>query len=144
MAKSEGKEGIFQFIKFAVVGVSNTAVDWIVYYVLINYLLGDHRSVSKALSFIAAMLNSYIWNSVWTFKKEYSKVGKNTSQKSAIFAKFAAVSLVGWGVNVLVFSLAAKNIGIEILDRDILPLVLASGAAVIWNFFANKFWTYKK
>jgi len=144
MAKSEGKEGVLQFIKFAVVGVSNTAVDWVVFYLLVNYLLSDMRSVAKAISFVVAMLNSYLWNTIWTFKKEYTKAGQNTGEKSAIFIKFVVVSLVGWGVNVWVFSLASGHLEMQILNRDLLPLVLSSVAAVFWNFFANKLWTYKK
>jgi putative flippase GtrA len=133
--------GLFQFVKFGIVGVANTGVDWVVFYVLINTFLSDFSSIAKAISFIVAMLNSYIWNTIWTFKKEYQKVKEN---KSTVFGKFFLVSLVGWGLNVLVYAIAAKDLQIEIFNRDLLPLVLASGAAIVWNFFANKFWTYKK
>lgn len=133
--------GLLQFIKFGIVGVVNTGVDWVVFYVLINNFLGDFHAIAKAISFTVAMLNSYLWNTVWTFKKEYQNVKEN---KSAVFGKFLAVSLVGWGLNVLVYAFAAKDLQIEIFNRDLLPLVFASGAAIVWNFFANKLWTYKK
>lgn len=144
MKKSEGQAGLMQFVKFAVVGVSNTAVDWIVYYVLINTVFSEsaEKSAAKAISFIVAVINSYIWNTVWTFRREYSKaVGKSggISSKSSIFIRFFVVSLIGWGVNYLVFKYS-----IGIVPKDLIALVFASAAAVVWNFFANKFWTYKK
>lgn len=145
MSKSEGKSGIIQFVKFALVGVSNTAVDWIVYYALIHTVITtvDQKSIAKAISFVVAVINSYIWNTIWTFRKEYSKTvgGKGElSLKGKVFGKFIVVSLIGWGVNYLVFRYTLGQIS----NRDIVALVFASGSAIVWNFFANKFWTYKK
>lgn len=136
--------GIIQFIKFGIVGVGNTAVDWVVFYVLINTILQGSHTVSKVISFVVALINSYVWNTIWTFKKEYKKAGDNAGQRTAIFVKFVIVGLIGWGINVYAFSLASKDLTTMIFNRDLLPLVLASAAAIIWNFFANKLWTYKK
>jgi len=136
---------LVQFVKFGLVGVSNTAVDWIVFYILINFAFPSQHSVAKAISFTVAVLNSYLWNTVWTFKKEYQKAGKGASDKSAIFVKFVVVSLLGWGLNVLVFSWAVKSIKFQLFNKpDLLPLILASGAAVLLNFFGNKLWTFQK
>lgn len=137
--------GIIQFIKFGVVGASNTAVDWIVYYGLSRLVLtaDSQKSTAKLISFIIAVLNSYLWNTIWTFKSEYQKsVGKSSAlgQKSAIFGRFVIVSVIGWGVNYIVFKFV---LGVY-PKPDVIALIFASAAAVIWNFFANKFWTYKK
>lgn len=133
--------GLIQFLKFAIVGVVNTGVDWVVFYLLIHLVTNIDHSTAKAISFILALLNSYIWNTIWTFKNEYQKT---SISKSAIFAKFVVVSLVGWGINVYVFSLVSNNLNTIIINKDFLPLVSASASAIIWNFFGNKFWTYKK
>lgn len=141
-------EGIVQFIKFGIVGVANTAVDWVVFYILINTALSGSETVAKAIAFIVAVLNSFIWNTIWTFRKEYQQTvgsGKALNQKSLVFGKFIVVSLIGWGINVLIFDQALKQFSFEILNnKELLPLVLASGGAILWNFFANKLWTYKK
>jgi putative flippase GtrA len=142
--KNQG--GIIQFIKFAVVGVSNTAVDWIVYYLLINFVLLEvsQKPIAKLVSFIVAVINSYIWNTIWTFRQEYQKTvsgkGNVVKKRGMIFMRFVVVSLIGWGVNYIAFRLTISKIP----TPDIIALIVASGAAVIWNFFANKFWTYKK
>ena len=142
--KNEKFESLVQFVKFGIVGVANTAVDWVVFYLLVNMISDLNHSIAKAISFTVAMLNSYLWNTIWTFNKEYKKAAANGSEKTAIFMKFIVVSLVGWGVNVLAYSWSASHINLEIVNADLLPLVLASGAAIMWNFFANKLWTYKK
>jgi len=146
--------GLVQFIKFALVGVSNTAVDWIVYYLVAGYLItsSDARPTVKAISFIVAVLNSYLWNTIWTFKEEYKRSAKSSGDKGAIFFKFIVVSLIGWVINYFVFKYAFQNyqfanlvIGTkEIKTQDLYPLIFASAAATLWNFFANKLWTYKK
>lgn len=156
MAKKS--EGIIQFIKFGIVGVSNTAVDWIVYYIVAGYIItqSNAKPTVKAISFIVAVLNSYLWNTIWTFKKEYQKsVGvkkDKVSESGKIFIKFVIVSLVGWVVNYFVFKYFLNNftfnnitlLGRSISAQDLYPLIAASAAAIFWNFFANKLWTYKK
>lgn len=145
---SKTNSSLVQFVKFGIVGVANTGVDWIAFYVLINTLLPKAETTAKALAFLVAMLNSYLWNTIWTFKSEYKKStlgADSAAMKRTIFLKFMAVSLVGWGINVFVFDTSVKKLLFELLNnKELLPLVLASGAAILWNFFANKLWTYKK
>ena len=142
--KREGG-GLMQFVKFCVVGVLNTAVDWVVYYLLISYIMFDvsEKSLAKLISFIVAVINSYIWNTVWTFRAEYKKTVSGTGNiktGGTVFMRFVLVSLVGWGINYLAFRATISQIS----SPDIIALVVASGAAVVWNFFVNKLWTYKK
>lgn len=135
-------EGLVQFIKFGVVGVANTAVDWIVFYVLnlLVFTSKESEPVAKAISFVVAVINSYIWNSIWTFKKEFNKTAKSAGEKGTIFVKFFVVSLIGWGINYLAFKYARFNLS----QGQLVSLVVASGAGILWNFFGNKLWTYKK
>lgn len=136
-------EGLIQFIKFGVVGVTNTAVDWVVFFVITHYIATakDFEPTAKAIAFLIAVTNSYLWNTVWTFKKEYKKaVGKNTGAGSKLFIKFLVVSLIGWGINYLAFKYTRFNLN----QGQIIALIAASGAATLWNFFGNKLWTYKK
>lgn len=136
-------EGLIQFIKFGVVGVTNTAVDWLVFFLITHYIVlsKDFEPTAKAIAFVVAVLNSYLWNTVWTFRKEYKKsIGDKASAKGTIFFKFIIVSLIGWGINYLVF----KYTRFDLDQGQIISLIAASGAATLWNFFINKFWTYRK
>jgi len=139
------KKGIMQFVKFALVGVSNTLVDWAVFYLLALTIFAgtEGETTAKAIAFVVAVINSFIWNSAWTFKKEFKEgLGskkEKTKKGGIIFLRFVLVSLIGWVINYYVF----KYTRISLEQASILALIAASGAATLWNFFANKLWTYK-
>lgn len=146
------KESGSQFVKFAIVGIINTAIDWLVFFALklIPFFLAN-RPIAKAISFIIAAINSFILNSTWTFKKEYKAGFENNDQarlskNSIYFGRFFMVSLIGWLVNTLVFTISINYLPGMVPDKyiDLSALVLASAAGIIWNFFANKYWTYNK
>ena len=69
--KKDAKNTIWQFLKFSVVGVTNTVVGFVVFYLLtrrgVNYI------IAQVISYTAGILNSYIWNSFWTFRKEIGR-----------------------------------------------------------------------
>jgi putative flippase GtrA len=150
--KNEKSAGLIQFIKFGMVGISNTAVDWVVFFLLratiIDPTIQGEKNIGKAVSFFVAMLNSYLWNTIWTFKKEYQGVTAGTDakkKKGIVFGKFVVASVIGWGINVFFYDLVSTKISWELLGKqDLLALVVASGSAIVWNFLSNKFWTYKK
>lgn len=141
--------GIVQFLKFAVVGVINTAVDWLVFYLLIYFIIPDERLLAKAISFAVAVTNSFVLNSIWTFRDEFYKGLKDKNLKTYrltnYFIRFILVSLVGFVINFLTFRYVITNLGGSLANySNIGGLVAASGAALVWNFIINKLWTYKK
>lgn len=144
------KTGV-QFAKFAVVGLINTGVDWIVFFLLtLIPFFKELEWLAKTISFLLAATNSFIMNSYWTFKKEFKEgieesEGKEVTKGSTYYVKFMVVSLVGWGLNTLIFYLCRYQIFNNLTARksQFLSLFFASGIVVIWNFLANKFWTYK-
>ena len=72
-----------QISRFSVAGLSAVAVDFLSYYLLINYLSYD---LSKTLSFIIGAIVAYVINKFWTFEKN------NLSFKE--LAKFALYRLI--------------------------------------------------
>lgn len=141
-----------QFLKFAVVGVANTLLDWLVFFLLtlLPFFAGN-QPIAKAISFIAAAINSFFLNSNWTFKKEYqSGIGSEDrlrlAKNSVYFGRFFAVSLVGWVINTLSFTIVLNILPSSFSTRmsELIALICASGSALAWNFLANKFWTYNK
>lgn len=121
-----------QFVKFAIVGVISTLIDWGAFY-LFNHFLGVFYLIAKILSFILAVINSYLWNRSWTFRSQ-------NKDKIEEFGKFIVVSLVGLGINTLIFYLAAGRLHLTY----ILSLIIATAITLVWNFLANKSWVFKK
>lgn len=124
-------KNIRQFVKFAFVGFLSFIVDWGVYFVLTRYALLFYLA-AKALSFVAAATNSYIFNRRWTFRSSDKKIVQE-------FTKFFIISLIGLGLNTLIMYLAVHYLKIN----DLVAVAVATGIVLFWNFFANKFWTFK-
>jgi len=143
-----------QFIKFAFVGLVNTGVDWIVFFLLTLIPFFDSTEwLAKTISFIIAATNSFVMNSYWTFKQEFQegmkrveKGGRRVEKGTAYYIKFMIVSAIGWGLNTLIFSLMRYRLFTDIPERrsQLVSLFFASAVVVVWNFLANKFWTYKE
>jgi len=143
------KKTLIQFLKFAAVGVLNTGVDWLVFFLLtLAPFFSQFESWAKAISFVVSATNSFIWNSLWTFRSEFKKgIGKSKNKVAAgseYYVKFMVVSVIGFGLNLWTFTLARNYLFVgESRVKQLLALFLASGAVVIWNFLANKWWTYR-
>lgn len=120
-----------QFVKFGIVGIFSTIIDWGIFYFL-NYLLGIYYLIAKVLSFLVAVLNSYIWNRRWTFRS-------SEKRKMHEFIKFLIISLVGLSLNTWIMYTAVDGYHL----RKIFGLMAATGFVTIWNFLANKFYTFK-
>ena len=126
------RRGVRQFVKFGLVGVSSTILDWGLYLLLTRYLLVFYL-IAKALSFILGVTNSYTWNRKWTFR---SKEPKKLHQ----FSKFLVVASVGLGLNTLIMYIVVSRLHLS----DIIGLLLSSVFVMSWNFLVNKFWTFKE
>lgn len=68
-AKSkDGKKEIGQVVRFAIVGVSNFLVDFVIFNLLSKYAPGLSAVWAGVISGTAAMINSFIFNKNFTFK----------------------------------------------------------------------------
>lgn len=133
---------IIQFIKFGIVGVSNTAISYgielLFYYViLINATMGENTKVivTSVCAFIVSVTNSYFWNNRFVFKS-----GEKTWRAhAAAYIK----TVISYGVTGLLLSPAIKMF---LVGREI-PYYWASLLSLIvtipLNFIMNKFWAFK-
>ena len=136
MENKEAKKGklialIKQFIKFGLVGVSNTLISLGVYYLLV--FLGVHYILANVGAFIISVLNAYYWNSKYVFKK-----GVQDKKKSFIkcFAAYGIIFLLG---SALLY-LQVDIFGISDKIAPIINLFVTVPA----NFVLNKLWAFKE
>lgn len=126
------RRGVRQFIKFGIVGLGSTVIDWGIFY-LLNLSFGIYYLVAKVLSFSVAVINSFVWNRRWTFRS-------TETNRSKEFTKFMIIALVGLALNALIMYLAVSTFG----TRKIFGLIFATAIVTFWNFLANKFWTFRE
>jgi putative flippase GtrA len=142
-----------RFLKFAVVGVSGTFVDFGLLY-LLHVGIGLHLVIANTISFTIAVINNFTWNRYWTYPDSRSK------PISTQLGQFFIVNIFGWGINTgillllepplttltgsiltgLALSSAPRNLAHKIGYN--FAKAAATGVVMFWNFFINRVWTY--
>lgn len=124
------RTGVKQFIKFSLVGVTNTIIDFSAYFFLTR-VLAVHFLVANIISFTIAVSWSYFLNKRWTFRDTDTRTGVQ-------FFKFVLVNIVGLALNEGTLSLVVLVFGAHDLAAKLIAVVIV----VIWNFFINRTWTF--
>jgi len=121
-----------QFMRFGIVGVLNTAVQFLVF-VLLFRVLHVPMILASGLGYIAGIVNSYLLNRTWTFKVRRRRETRE-------FLRFVAVNILAMGVNLgtLKFLVATWAVVPEVAQ------ILAIGASLVVNFAGNKWWTFRE
>ena len=167
MNKTEGtkRSALIQFIKFGIVGVSNTLVNYIVY--LIFFSIGVPYLIANALGFIVSVLNAWFWGSRFVFKEDETKQKRvwwqvllKTYASYLLgflinsFLLWVWVSVINIGqyfgfvgdiLNVLTGIVGAepKEYSAETLSGIVGPIINIFVVVPI-NFVINKFWAYRQ
>ena len=124
-------EDLSRFIKFGLVGVLNTIINWILF-ILLNSM-GVYYIISIIIAYSISTLNSYLWNSKWVFKY----TGDNVNQTTF---KFITLNIIGLVLNTIILFLLVDIIKLP----KIIALIIATGVVMILNYFINKLWVFKK
>lgn len=159
------KSNIIQFIKFGIVGVSNTLVNYIVYVIFIS--LGAHYVVANTLGFLISVLNAYFWGSRFVFKEDETKEKRVWWQ---VLLKTYASYALGFVLNTVLLALwiDVLNIGqyfgfvgsiigamssvftflpsemTAVQISELIGPVINMVVTVPINFVINKFWAYRQ
>jgi putative flippase GtrA len=144
--KSKKSIELGRFLKFAAVGISGSVVDFGIFN-LLSSVIGLNSTISQAVSFTIAVFNNFIWNRLWT----YPETRKSSPIKPLI--QFGFVNVIGLGIRTLLFTLIephmiklAATIGLSSVATLIghnLTLAIVILIVMLWNYFANRYWTFK-
>lgn len=118
-----------QFIKFGIVGVSNTGINLGIYYLLI-YMNVNHI-IANTVGFIVSVFNAYYWNNKYVFKKT-SKGHIKPFMKT--FMAYGMTFLISTGLLYLLVDCMG-------FSKVIAPLMVLIVTIPI-NFLFNKFWAF--
>lgn len=118
-----------QWLRFAVVGASNTLLSTAVFAALFH--LGVHYLLASALAFAIGALNSYTLNRRWTFRSH--------ERRAPELARFIGVQAVGLGVNLTLLVALVEMAGIQ----HVFAQLLAFPAASVITFALSRQWAFR-
>jgi putative flippase GtrA len=136
-----------RFLKFSFVGVTGTIVDFGIMN-LMSLAFKTPLVWAQAISFVAAVINNFLWNRYWTYPESRTKrAPKQLIQFTLINVPGILIRtpLISW-MNRLFLNIiedTALNLPFEssVLSQNI-ALAVSIVIILFWNFFANRYWTY--
>jgi len=123
-----------QFVRFGIVGVSNTIIAYAIYAGL--YFLGAHYLVASIVSFVLSVLWSFYWNNRMVFKLSEGET-RNTIR--ALMKTFASYGLTGLIIANILLYVQIDLLGVNAYVAPLINLLVT----VPLNFLLNRNWAFK-
>ena len=140
---SEGQwEALKQFVKFGMIGVTNTAVSYCIYLAVLLFLQSRNLFpdtdylIGNVLSFLLSVLWSFYWNRRFVFRPEE---GRTLSWPQALLKTYISYAFTGLVLNNILSVVLVGVFGVSKLIAPILNLLIS----VPVNFLLNKFWAFR-
>ena len=126
------KKLIEQILKFGVVGILATIIDFGVLYVF-SQPLGMDPVLSAGISFCVSLVFNYVASMRYVFTH------REDMSRSREFVIFLVLSLIGLALNEAIMAA-----GVSVLGNSALSVmgtkVLATAIVMVWNFVSRKKW----
>lgn len=144
--KAEARETGIQLLKYAVIGVLNTLITLVVFYIL-NTRLGLSYGISNVVGYIFGVINSFLWNRNWVFKT------KNDVRRELLL--FVCGFLLCLALQLCVSWILLEGFGWKNLPDDVIPffpmqkagqnivMILAMIFYTLANYAYNRFVTFR-
>lgn len=122
---------MIRFMKFCLVGGSNTLITLLTFYML-NTVLNIDYMLSSIVGYCLGMLNSFILNKKWTFYDSETRILPQ-------FIKFTVINSMSLGINLLVMYILVGKLNFN----HMLSQIIATGFSIISNYFGSKLWVFR-
>jgi putative flippase GtrA len=121
---------LLQFVKFGIVGVSNTLIFFAVYTLLLK-VFGVWYVAASGIGFAVGAVNGFLWNRAWTFK---GHVGDALTP-----VRWFVVQTAGLLLNLGLVYLFVDGAGLDELVGQAVTIVIVT----VTTFLANRAWTFR-
>lgn len=134
---------IMQFIKFGIVGLSNTIISYVIYVVgliflhKVHFLQGYDYLFAQVIAFVLSTFWSFYWNNKMVFVLEQ---GKERSICRSLVKSFISYSITGLFLNSILLILWVSVLNISEFIAPIINLIFT----VPLNFIVNKYWAFRQ
>lgn len=139
----ESFESFMQFVKFGVVGLSNTLISYLIYVISLlvfrkmGILLKSGYLVAQVVAFVLSVLWSFYWNNKLVFTLQE---GEERSVVKALVKTFISYSFTGLFLSSILLVLWVQVVHVSEFVAPIINLLVT----VPLNFIINKLWAFKK
>lgn len=125
---SNKTENLFiQIFKFVIVGGIATIIDWILYFIIYNFLK-INPLISNLISFSISSIYNYTASIKWVFD-----VNANKSKKR-LFVEFMIFSFIGLGITETLLWIGTQQLGMNAMLVKIMSTIIV----MIFNFITRK------
>lgn len=132
--KEEFMELFRQFIKFGLVGVSNTVVSMVVYYIVL-FFDPELYMMGSILGTIVSIANAFYWNDKFVFTGNANDWRSKLKRLGKTYVSYGGTSILS---NVLLW----VEVTFFHVSRSIAPIVNLI-VTIPLNFVINKLWTFR-
>lgn len=136
------KKTFIQFIKFGIVGISNTLVSYLLnllcLFVLDKYEVAYDYVIANTVAFVLSVLWSFYWNERFVFTE--NREGYQSNRLVRLLKMYLSYGFTG-----IILNNALSFLGISVLgiSKVIAPLI-NSAIGVPINYVLNKKWTFEE
>jgi putative flippase GtrA len=121
---------VMQFVKFGIVGVSNTLIFFAVYTLLLK-VFGVWYVAASGIGFAVGAINGFLWNRAWTFR---GHVGDALTP-----VRWFVVQSSGLLANLGLVYLFVDGIGLGELEGQAVTIAIVT----VLTFLVNRAWTFR-
>lgn len=133
--KDRTKKDLLQFIKFGLVGVSNTLVAWICYYLFL-WFDEDLYIVGSVVGGIVSIANAFYWNDKFVFKSNNNDWRSKLKRLGKTYISYGGTTLFG----LFLLWVEVRFLGVSKVIAPPLNLIIT----IPLNFMLNRNWTFGK
>lgn len=133
---------LVQFVKFGIVGLSNTVISYVIYVGTLLLLQKNKMIptvdylVAQVIAFALSVLWSFYWNDKYVFQKEEHE---ERSLFHSLIRTYISYAFTGLFLNSIFSYLWVEVIHISKIIAPVINLVVS----VPLNFLMNKFWAFR-
>ena len=136
-------EAFIQFIKFGIVGLSNTVISYILY--VASLLIFQRFSIFPKIDYIIASVIGFVLSVLWSFYWNNKMVftlrdGQKRSLLKSLIKTYISYSFTGLFLSNILLLFWVQVCNISELIAPIINLLVS----VPLNFVINKFWAFKQ
>lgn len=121
---------ILQFVKFGIVGVSNTLISFAVYILLLK-VFGVWYLAASGIGFAVGAVNGFLWNRAWTFR---GHVGDALTP-----VRWFVVQSCGLLVDLGLVYVFVDGLGLDELVGQVMTTMIVT----VLTFLVNRAWTFR-